>query len=218
VFFVMLLQPSYRHWFRRPHPYLACALFVLIIGPDLLWNLQTDPDAAHVTYSGSTLGQATYEAHLERIGGVGFSPYPAMFYARGAVSAVYRLATGSDPNKVGTESLHSINSALGLLLIVAVLWALVRPPARDALRLFLLLLACGILIFFTLIEPGDPPFRLAAVSWVWVESTLVPVVILAGAGLARITGRWRYVVWTFAAMTLLFAIDSALWTPSLGGV
>ena len=211
VFFLVLLQAPYRHWLRRPHPYLACALFVLVIGPDLLWNVRTDPDAVYVTYSGTTVGQATYEAHLERIGGIGFSPYPAMFYARGLVSTMYRLVTGVDVSNAGSESPHSINSALGLLLIVAMLWAIVRAPTRDALRIFLLLLAGGIFIFFTLIEPGDPPFRLSPVNWVWVESTLVPVVILAGAGLASVTGRWRYAAWTLAAVTLLFAVDSVLW-------
>lgn len=49
VFFVTLLLPRYRQWLRRPHAYLACALFVLVIAPDVVWNLRADPETVRVT-------------------------------------------------------------------------------------------------------------------------------------------------------------------------
>jgi hypothetical protein len=212
VFATLLLGP-YRQWLRRPHPYVACAIFVLFITPDVLWNLRTDPYAARVTYGGSELGQATYVAHLRRMGGIGLSPYPTVFYLRDVVVLVNRAATGTEWTTESPE-LPSllINSALGLLFIGSVLWTIVRRE-RDHLQTFLLVFACGIFVFFTLIKPGNTPFRLAPVNPSWVEATLIPVAILTGAQLARLAGRWRYIVWTAAAAALLYAVDSVVLVP-----
>jgi hypothetical protein len=213
VFATLLLGP-HRQWLRRPYPYVACAIFVLFIAPDVLWNLRTDPDAARVTYSGAELGQATYAAHFRRIGGMGLSPYPAVFYLRDVVVLVYRAVTGAEWSTVSPE-LPSllINSALGLLFIGSVLWTIVRPPERDHLQTFLLLSACGVFVFFSLIRPGNPPFRLSPVNPAWVEITLIPVAILTGAQLARLAGRWQYLVWTTAVAALLYAVDSVVLVP-----
>jgi hypothetical protein len=213
VFATLLLGP-HRQWFRRPHPYIACAIFVLFITPDVLWNLRTDPYAARVTYSGTELGQATYVAHLRRIGGIGLAPYPTMFYLRDVVALVHRAVTGTEWTTESPElpSLQ-INSALGLLFIGSVLWTIVRPPGRDHLQTFLLVSACGVFVFFSLILPGNTPFRLAPVNPAWVDATLIPVAILTGRQLARLAGPWRYLVWTTAAAALLYAVDSVVLVP-----
>src|SRR4030095_2963862 len=101
--FVSLCRSKYRHWLRSAHVYLACALFFLVIGADLVWNLTTPAAEAHVTYSGAYLGQATYSAHLQRIGGIGFSPYPSVFYARSVVMALHRFITGRELTDVTAE-------------------------------------------------------------------------------------------------------------------
>jgi hypothetical protein len=106
-----------------------------------------------------------------------------------------------------------INSALGLLFIGSVLWTIVRPPGRDHLQTFLLLCACGVFVFFSLILPGNTPFRLAPVNPAWVDATLIPVAILTGRQLARLAGPWRYLVWTTAAAALLYAVDSVVLVP-----
>lgn len=209
VFLLTLLRAPYRHWLRGPHAYLACGLFLLVIAPDVVWNLRTNPDAAHVTYSGRTLGQATYGAHLQRIGGVGLSPYPSLFYARSAVLAVHRFVTGEDLRRV-TFEYPAVNLALGALLVGCLLVTTVRTSGPDHLRGFLLLLAWGVFGLFTLIEQGDPPFRLAPVNWVWVEITLIPAVILAGARLADVRGTWRQAAWVFSGVALLYAVDSVV--------
>lgn len=210
VFFATLLLPRYRQWLRGPHPYLACAAFVLVIAPDVLWNLRTNPETARVAYSGQAVGQATYSAHLRRIGGLGFSPYPAMFYGKRAVIALHELVTGAAPID-NTPEYESVNPMLGVVLLGSVLLAAVGRSGRSQLRPFLLFMALGIFGFFTLIEQGDPPYRLDPVSWVWVETTLIPAVMLAGAGLAGATGRWRRAAWALGFLGLLYALDAVFY-------
>jgi 4-amino-4-deoxy-L-arabinose transferase-like glycosyltransferase len=210
VFLVTLFLPRYRHWLRRPAPYLACAVFVLVISPDLTWNLRTDPETARVAYTGQEVGQATYRAHLQRVGGLGFSPYPTMFYGKRAVMSLHALVTGAElPDN--TPEYESVNPALGLVLLGSVLVTVFRRETRDEIRIFLLLMALGIFGFFTLIEQGDPPYRLDPVSWVWVETTLIPAVMLTGARLAEAAGRWRLVTWAVTGLGLLYAVDAVLW-------
>ena len=214
VFLVMLLGDRYRHWLRSPHAYLAVGVFALVIGPDLVWNLRADPDTVKVSYGSGTLGQATYSTHLQRIGGIGFSPYPAMFYAKGPVTQLIGFMTGTELPDV-TPEYHALNPVIGLLLVGAVLAATMSHASRDVRRRFLLLLACGVFVFFTLVKRGDPPYRLAAVNWVWVEGTLIPAVILAGGFLAGLTGRARTVIWILSAVALMYAVDSLTWTLTL---
>jgi hypothetical protein len=72
------------------------------------------------------------------------------------------------------------------------------------MRGVLLLLFWGVFGFFTLIKKGSPPGRLDPVSWIWVESTLVPASILAGAWLAALSGRLRVAVWAIAGAVLIY--------------
>jgi 4-amino-4-deoxy-L-arabinose transferase-like glycosyltransferase len=214
IVFAALLITPHRQWLRGPHPYVACAIFVLLIAPDVLWNLRTDPQAARVTYGGQELGQATYAAHFQRIGGIGFVPYPSLFYLWDVVMPLYPAVSGT-ALKAASPELPSLmmNSVLGVLFVGSMLWTIMRPSARDPLQVFLLVSACGIFLFFSVIKPGNPPFRLAPVNWAWVESTLIPVAILTGVQLARLSGRWRVAVWTAAAAALLYAVNSVVLVP-----
>lgn len=210
VFLLVLLHTSYRQWLRGPHPYLAAALFVLVISPDLVWNLTTAEGTAVVTYSNQPAEQATYGRHLDRIGGIGFSPYPAMFYARDAVQPLHRMLKGSElPDE--TPEYRSINPILGALLLAAVIVTTIRPGERDRLRMFLLLVFWAVFGFFTLIEKGSARGRLDPVSWIWVEVTVLPAVVLTGARLAGATGKARTALWLFAAAVLTYAA----WVPLL---
>ena len=210
VFFATLLLPRYRQWLRGPHPYLACAAFVLVIAPDVVWNLRTNPETARVAYSGEAVGQATYSAHLQRVGGLGFSPYPAMFYGKRAVISLDELVTGTAPID-NTPEYESVNPVLGVVLLGSVLLTAFRPSGPSQVRPFLLFMALGIFGFFTLIEQGDPPYRLDPVSWVWVETTLIPAVVLTGARLAGAAGRWRIALWALSVVALLYALDAVLY-------
>jgi 4-amino-4-deoxy-L-arabinose transferase-like glycosyltransferase len=205
VFFAMLMHARHRHWLRRPHPYLAALLFALMITPDIYWNLTTDRDIARVPYTGQAVGYATYGSHLDRIGGIGLSPYPSMFYARNQVKALHRQVTGTEPIDE-TAEYRSMNPALGLLLLGIVLLTTFRPVARDDLRRFLLLAFWGVFGFFTLIAKGNPPGRLDPASWIWVENTMFPAAILAGARLACATAAWRVSAWALAGAAVMWAI------------
>jgi 4-amino-4-deoxy-L-arabinose transferase-like glycosyltransferase len=204
VFALTLLISKHRRWLLSPHVYLAVATYVLVITPDIAWNLRTNPDTATVTYNSQTHGQATYAAHLRRVGGLGLSPYPSMFYFRGPVTALYARVTGSELKDETTEY-WSVNSGIGALLVGAVVVTTVRGASPDQLRLFLLVMFWGIFTFFTLIKKGDPPGRLDPVSWIWVEVTIIPAIILAAARLGDLTGRWRVLSWTFATLALVTA-------------
>jgi 4-amino-4-deoxy-L-arabinose transferase-like glycosyltransferase len=216
VFFATLLLPRSRHWLRGPHAYLACALFALVIAPDVVWNARADPETARVAYTGQEVGQATYRAHLQRVGGFGVSPYPAMFYGKDAVIALHGLVTGRALID-NTPEYTSVNPLLGLVLVASVLVAAFRRSERNAVQPLLLFMALGIFGFFTLIAPGDPPYRLDPVSWVWVETTLVPAVVLAGARLAGAAGRWRTAAWALAALGILYAVDGAFYGSIASG-
>jgi hypothetical protein len=74
--------------------------------------------------------------------------------------------------------------------------------------MLMLLVLGGILGFYTMIQPGDPPGRLDPVSWIWVDVTMMAAVILAGSGLAALTGRWRLPAWAYGAAALVYACAS----------
>ncbi|MEQ1757436.1 MAG: glycosyltransferase family 39 protein [Vicinamibacterales bacterium] len=205
LFFLTLLLPGYRRWLRTPFPYLAAAVFVAVIGADLYWNLTTDRQTARVSYGDQVAQQATYASHLERIGGLGVSPYPAMFYGREVVEALYRRVTGNALYD-DTVEYPSLNPALGALLLGLVLFTSFRPPASDGARGYLLMIFWGLFLFFTFIAKGDPPGRLAPVSWMWVDITLIPAVVLSGARLVDVKGWWRAAAWTGALAVLLFDV------------
>ena len=203
VFAFTLLISKQRRWLLKPQVYLACVIWALVISPDLVWNMRSNA-TTKVTYNNQTVGQANYATHLKRIGGLGISLYPSMFYFRGTVRSSYLRITGS-PIRDNTAEYESVNPAIGLLLLGGVVATAVRPRGRNQLRIFLLLMFWGIFGFFSMIKPGDPGGRLDAVSWIWVETTMVAAVVLAGTQLASVSGKWRLPVWSFAVVSLVWA-------------
>ncbi|MGE0446137.1 MAG: glycosyltransferase family 39 protein [Vicinamibacterales bacterium] len=203
VFFLALLLPPYREWLKRPAPYVACAVWLLVVSPDLIWNARTDEEVI-VNYAGEGVAQATYARHLQRIGGVGLSAYPSMFYARSVVTAIHQAALGRELRDE-TPEYDSINPLLGLVLVGAAVVTAVRYRRATAATPVLLLAFWVIFAFFTLIEKGNPPGRLDPVSWIWVEVTLIPATMLAGARLAGLEGRARATAWAVASAALLYA-------------
>jgi 4-amino-4-deoxy-L-arabinose transferase-like glycosyltransferase len=204
VFFLGLLHPRYRGWLARPHAYLAAAVFALVIAPDVAWNLRTEPDSVRIALGAAAPEQTTYSQHLRRIGGVGLSPYPAMFYARGAVQRVHVAVTGS-PLVDETPEYQSMNAALGAVLLAVLAMAAAGWRRREWPETFLALHFWSVFGFFTLVDKGNPPGRLDPVSWIWVESTILPAVVLTGVWLSRATGRARVVAWALCFGLLAYA-------------
>lgn len=193
VFVLAVLQRQYRHWFRGTHVYLASALFLLVIAPDLLWNAT----------AGEGIAQATYGDHLQRIGGLGLSPYPLAFYGRSVVRWLHPIITGRPFVDLTSEYL-SMNAVFGALLLGAAVTATVRWRVLEN-RGFLVILFWFVFGFFTSIQPGGSPKDLDPVSWIWVDVTIFPAVILAGALLARAAGRVRRVALGGVAAAFLYA-------------
>ena len=208
VFALTLLVSKHRQWLLKPQIYLACAAYVLIISPDIVWNLRANPGTT-VTYNDRTVGQATYAAHLRRIGGLGLSPYPSMFYLRQTVKALALGLTGHEL-KDETQEYWSVNVGLGVLLLGALLATTLRTASPDQFRVFLLVMFWAIFGFFTLIKRGAVTGRLDPVSWIWVETTIVPAVVLTGARLADISVKWRLLAWTAATAALVWACTRLL--------
>jgi len=209
VFALTLLVSKHRRWLLKPQIYLACAAYALVISPDIMWNLRANPATTTVTYNDRTVGQATYATHLRRIGGLGLSPYPAMFYLRPTVKALALGLTGN-ALKDETQEYFSVNVAIGVLLLGAVLATTLRTASRDPLQVFLLVMFWAIFGFFTLIKRGVVTGRLDPVSWIWVEVTIVPAVMMAGARLADVSGKWRFPAWAAAAAALVWACTRLL--------
>lgn len=205
VFFLSLMRPAYRHWLRRPAPYVAAGLVALLLLPDLVWNARTNLDVDRVAYADRAVRQANYASHLRRVGGLGLSPYPSMFYGYSAVQATSRATTGAELTN-HTPEYQAMNVAVGALLVVGVLWASRTGVLGPGLGPHLLLAFWFVFGFFTLIRRGESVGRLDPVSWIWVESTLVPAVLIAGHALASSRGAIRVVTWSWAALALLWAI------------
>jgi 4-amino-4-deoxy-L-arabinose transferase-like glycosyltransferase len=204
VFALTLLVSKHRRWLLKPQIYLACAVYVLVISPDIAWNLRASPETTVTTYNNRTVGQATYATHLRRIGGLGLSPYPAMFYLRPTVKALALGLTGNEL-KDETQEYWSVNVGLGVLLLGAVLATTLRTASPDQFRVFLLVMFWAIFAFFTLIKRGAVTGRLDPVSWIWVETTIVPAVVLTGVRLADLRLKWRFLIWGAAAAALVWA-------------
>lgn len=204
VFALTLLVSARRRWLLSPHIYLAIATYFLVVSPDIAWNLRANPASATVTYNDHTASQATYATHLRRIGGLGFSPYPAMFYLHSTLRNVSSRLTGT-PLKDETSEYWALNVGVGILLLGAMVATTRRAFGHDQLRIFLLVMFWAIFGFFTLIKRGTVTGRLDPVSWIWVEMTLIPAAVLVGARLADMTGRWRRVLWSAAAIALVTA-------------
>lgn len=204
VFFLTLLMAPYRERWRRPHVYLACAAFVLVITPDVLWNVRTDPRTARVAYIDQPVTHSTYRNHLARVGGLGLSPYPAMFYGREVVQAAHVAATGRLIQD-DTPEYRSVNPAIGILLLAGVILTTARRSTRNEFGGLLVVAFWFVFLFFTLIKRGESVGRLDAASWIWVESTLIPATLMTGARLADLSGATRAIAWAYSAAVLMYA-------------
>jgi 4-amino-4-deoxy-L-arabinose transferase-like glycosyltransferase len=206
IFLGTLLVARERSWLRTPHPYLAALVFAIVIAPDVAWNAAARADVNRVTYGQRDAPQATYASHLKRIGGVGLSLYPLVFYGHDATMAAYRAATGEEMDDNTPEYL-SMNLAFGVVLVASVVFATVRPASGDPLQPFLLIAFWTVFAVFTLIKRGDSP-GLDPVSWIWVDVTMIPAAVMAGACVTRLRGLSRLGVW----LVIIAAATCAVWS------
>ncbi len=209
VFFAATLVA--RLW-DRCHPrtlWLPAAIFLSVVAPDVAWNI------SHPNTTGSSA--ANLGDHLGRIGGLGLSRQPLVFYLRDIRNAIYPLVglNFEDP----AAEYPAMNAVMGTLLLggvivgtawyVRTLWRELRPawpadPTRFAAA-FLGVWFWLVFLFFSSIRPGSPKPGIDALAWFWIDSTLFPAVLLVGHGLAHLEG-W----WSTRAAALTVGVGAAL--------
>ncbi len=194
VFFLALLAAGKAAWLKRKEPYLAVAAFVLVISPDIYWNLNrpVDPNI-----------HGSYSEHFQRAGGIGFARQHFLFYGRDAIAAAYRLAGRrlTDP----AEEYPTMNALMGGLMLASVGLGVLGWKKQDPTARLLIMMFLFILIFFLLIRKGTPRGELDAVVWVWVDSTMLPGSLLLAYALTA-AGKWRRFARTAAVAAMAYAM------------
>lgn len=176
--------------------WVAVVVFAVLVAPDVLWTA-FHPDTAGT--NSANLGD-----HFRRIGGLGFSRQPLVFYLRDLRNAVYPVLGLSfgDP----AAEYPTMNGLMGLALLGGVvfvtteqLWRAMRRTRDDVaepsdIAVSLLLLWFWVVFgFFLAIRPGTPKPGMDAVVWLWVDATLLPAVLLVGQRAAALRGVPRIV-------------------------
>jgi hypothetical protein len=196
IFFIILLLPKYRHWFRRKELYLAPLMFLLVISLDVYWNLSR--------HGSSQVRLSDRLSQLE----LGFTPQPFLFYFHGAVLGIYRhfrwkLIAGPD--------YPWMNLLFGSILFGGVLLAIFRPILKSYAMILLTLLFCCIFCFFLLMPASHPvPRDLGSAAFYWIDLTLLPAVVLTGHRLSVIARRWQPAVYALFGAAAVYAITRVL--------
>jgi len=192
--FVTLLALPHRRWLIRKEPWLALALLLLIISPDLCHNLFTAADSQSGTYAG-------YGDHLSRFGGIGFSAQPLIFFFR------YALEFAGIPYRNEFSEMPAMNQLFSLVLLAGVVYMTLRR-GKDFSASFFLILFYGVLVFFSLIVAKAPDRKGVQVDeilgWNWVDVTLFPAVLLTACALSRLRARWRAGAYVVAAALAVY--------------
>jgi hypothetical protein len=193
---VVLVSKRYA-WLRSPYLYLAALLGLIVLLPDLLWNLLY-----------SQAGEVTYLSHLERSGGIGFNKHYLLFFFRDAIADVYRVFEWTLHDDL--SEYVTMNALFGSLLFGATViwtWRFTRRPSsrEDSVLLTLLALFWVVFLVFTLMAPGTSD-RLDNRAWLWVDLTLIPAAVFAGALIGEPTNKWRHAMSVVAAAAALYAV------------
>jgi 4-amino-4-deoxy-L-arabinose transferase-like glycosyltransferase len=199
VFFMSLLSTRHRVWLRRPQPWLAAGLFVVLIAPDLYSNLTITPaeradllgrQKAAWAHRGDVLEDPetvedgfymSYGDQLSRFRSIGFNSEPFYFYF------------GDILNGLGVPHDNQFNEFPFMHPVLAVaLWAAVIAAAlrrgKDAFTVFLVTMFVALFVPFSLVILGEPRGVFPSDSqalWYWVDRTMLPALLL--------TGRWAAV-------------------------
>ena len=204
VFFITLLVSGSGSWLRRKEPYIALLIFLVLISPDIYWNVK-NPD--------TTVPKLNYAGHLSRIGGIGFTPHYFLFgftphyflfYGRDAIRGAYHLLRWQ--LKEYLPEYPSMNTLFGAILLVSVVLTTSHYKREGSVTRFLIVLFWFVLGFFVLIRPGDPSGGVDPVGFFWVDMSLLPAVVLTAGYFSQLKGRWRRVGYFAAAGAAVRAV------------
>lgn len=175
-----MLLSERRALLRTAAPYLALALFLIVISPDLYWNL------ARGATSGGEYG---YTDHLSRFGGVAVSLEPLTFFLRALVRRVVAAFGGEfvDP----MPEYRAMNPLIGSILLGSValttLAAIRSRRSRFSTTMPLLLTFWCVFLFFVFLKTSSAPGSDAdRVSWIWCDLALVPAALIFGHTMATL--------------------------------
>ncbi|MGE0887491.1 MAG: hypothetical protein AB7P14_28555 [Blastocatellales bacterium] len=184
-------------WLKRKEPYLACLLFLLIVTPDLLGNLYGNSNAVVVEKVG-------YTEHLSRIGGLGISVQPLVFYGRAILTIAYKLAGAMLANDA--EEYVGMNPIFGSLLFVLVFLVTILWKHKDSVTKSLLICFWFIFLFFTFIRRGSAGRgHLDMDLWIWVDVTLLPAAVIAGYYISKVGNGWRIAAYAVIVIGSLYS-------------
>jgi hypothetical protein len=179
VFLLTLLAgKTTRKWLRRREPYIAAAIFFIVISPDIFRNVLTPIETQNPIY------YMNYADHLSRLAGFGLNEQPWLFYFGQGVEWL------KIPHYNSFSEMPFQHLVMGIALWVAVLLATFRHR-KDALMAFLLIMFWSIFLFFSLIKT-DVPIRYSPGMqtdpriWYWVDRTMLAATLI----LARESLRW----------------------------
>lgn len=199
----LLWSSTHRKWLLRREPYLGVLIFMVVISPDVLSNL-TAPVVE---------GAAANADHLNRIGGLGFTKHYLRFFAGDFVQWVYDV-TGRElfhPGWNPTRFRHpnqeyvTMNTGLGVVLLGACAYGLTQMRQLRASERWWLALFWFVLLFFTLVRPGQSP-GLDPVAWWWVSILVIPGSVVAGRYLATMPARFRLPAYGWVGISVALAL------------
>ena len=193
VFFLYLCFSKKRAWLKRKEPYIAVLVMLIIISPDLYWNINNKIRNPY--------GYTNYSDHFSRVNTLGFSIYPLAFYLRGLFNILLskRPKIWFDP---ATEY-ASMDIILGLLCLAGVILSF-NKWREDFSRLMLILFSL-VFGFLTLFTARKPTFYqgLDPVNWYWASISVIPATILCSAMLNRL--RKNYPLFFLILFLILFS-------------
>lgn len=178
IFCLYLLFSKYRYWLKRKETYIALLLLVVIISPDIYWNLtNTIPQDGYVNYFD----------HLNRIGRVGFSVYAFAFYfADFFKTHLTRLNLWYDPS----PEYPGLNIIWGLLCLAGVMFSVhENKHCFKRLLLYMFFVIFGLLTFLKWKPSPNFGIGFIKVEWFWCSVTLIPAVLLTADKIVQIKNK-----------------------------
>lgn len=186
AFIAALVVTGKTRYLAHRSVWISSLLCLAIVSPDLLWHAQE---------TGRNTVAAGYDAHLDRIEGLGLTYQPFIFFVRPLVKSV--VMTSGRPFYDFAAEYPSMNPVFGLLILLGVILAGVRwwKGSRDSTGGMLLTVFGVVLLFFIVIDTGRPRPGMDPVVWFWVDVTLIPAVLVTGRVLSTCnTAPYRSVV------------------------
>jgi len=169
----VLTEPGQRELIWNPRWYLAHVVVLLVVSPDILWNL------THF-YEGYFFRDITLVSS-----GFDLSPRSGLLYL-GEITSLLTGPRGGFLVNYATQNPSLVHWPVGLLYLFATLGA-IRLWRRWPVRV-LLLTFFGYFLFFTVL-----PAPFGRYNWWWASISLLPATIFAGDALERFAKlSWRH--------------------------